>query len=47
MGVDDDSGDCVEHVWTLRAVTLDLNLGWFDDYECGRCHLAMSWEPAT
>lgn len=46
MGADDD-GDCVEHVFELRGVTFDLEIGALEDYECVRCPAVTVRQPGT
>jgi hypothetical protein len=45
VGADDD--DCVEHVWQLRGVTFDLEIGALEDYECTRCPAVTFRQAAT
>ena len=49
MGLDDrnegnEAGACVEHVWRLVGMTLDLD-GTLMDYLCERCPAAMMVGP--
>lgn len=44
---DDDDRDCVEHLWALRGVTFDLNVGAVEDYECVHCPAVTVKQAAT
>jgi len=46
VGADDDR-DCAEHVFELRGVTFDLEIGALEDYECTRCSAVTFRQPAS